>query len=241
MTNQKLWKKIKEFNLDEKDIDFTFSQRLARDNNWGLDFVNDVIIEYKKFIYLCCVSDQQITPSDSVDQAWHLHLTYTQSYWKKFCGETINKEIHHNPTKGGLEEKNKFSDCYDLTFEVYKSEFNNIPPDAIWLNNKRRFHEINFKRINTDSFWLIKKPSKNYISGFKLIIIGVLIPTLFIQAENSSSAIYFFIIIAAIILFNFFNDRGNKKGGDSGCSDGCSHFDDSGCSSGCSGCGGCGD
>lgn len=150
-------------------------------------------------------------------------------------------EIHHNPTKGGSEEKNKFSNCYDLTFEVYRSEFKDNPPKSIWLNNKSRFLQVNFKRINIDNFWLIKKPSLKYTTTIKLIIIGVLIPSLFIQAENTSVNTFIIIVVVVVILFNIFNGGGNKEDDDSGCSFGCSSFDDSGCSSGCSGCGGCGD
>lgn len=236
MKDQKLWKKIEAFNLDEKNAKLTFSQRLARENNWSLDFSKKVIQEYKKFIYLCCISNTPITPSDSVDQAWHLHLTYTRSYWKKLCSETIHKEIHHNPTKGGSEEKEKFIDCYDVTFEVYKSEFNDNPPDSIWLNNEKRFGKRNFKRINVDSFWLIKKPTINYSSALKLIIAGVLLPSLFIQAE-SDSTIFSLVVtgcfVAIILLIKAFRGGGNRGDGSGSSCSGCSDSYDSDCSSCC--------
>ena len=192
-----------------------------------------MIEEYKKFIYLCCVSNNQITPSDAVDQVWHLHLTYTKSYWIKLCKETLGKEIHHNPTKGGKIEKEKFSNCYDATFDIYKTEFKVTPPNSIWLNNKKRFKEVNFKRINIDSFWLIIKPSKQFLFTSKLLIILLIVPLLFIRAKDSlsdsSSIIIILIVIIVIISIK------NKKNNNNGCSYD-DHYDD-----GCSGCSGCGD
>ncbi|MDG1398328.1 MAG: hypothetical protein P8P88_08070 [Polaribacter sp.] len=243
MKNEKLWIKIKNFNLDDNNSNFTFSKRLSRDNNWKIEFANKVINEYKKFIYLCCITNNSITPSDAVDQAWHLHLTYTKSYWKELCGETLGKALHHNPTKGGSLEKNKFSKCYDSTFEIYKQEFNQEPPTNIWLNNQKRFQEINFRRINLDKFWLIKKPSKRIVLSFKILLVLLVIPFMFIQAkgrESSSDIIFPIIMIIFIVIVIIFG--GSKNGRNGGCSyddhydDGC----DSGCS-GCSGCAGCGD
>jgi hypothetical protein len=239
MKNKDLWIKIKNFKLDDTNSDFTFSKRLARDNNWSIEFAKKVIEEYKKFIYLCCVSNTSITPSDAVDQAWHLHLTYTKSYWIEFCNKTIGKQIHHNPTKGGNLEKDKFTKCYDTTFQIYELEFNQIPPDSIWLNNNKRFKEINFKRINTDKFWLIKKPSKRILLVSKLLTILIIIPLLFIRAKDSlagSGALIIILIVVILIIAIKSNNKNNN-----GCShDDYDHYDD-GCDSGCSGCSGCGD
>jgi hypothetical protein len=82
-----LWLRIKDFELDDQDSHLTFTDRLARENGWTYEFCIRAILEYKKFIYLICLSDQPVTPSDEVDQVWHLHLIYTQSYWKEFCGK----------------------------------------------------------------------------------------------------------------------------------------------------------
>ncbi|GAA4338966.1 hypothetical protein GCM10023149_49350 [Mucilaginibacter gynuensis] len=99
-TETSLWQKIQSFQLDQPDADFSFSARLARENGWTAAYTHRVINEYKKFIFLCCVSEQGVTPSDPVDQAWHLHLTVTRSYWIDLCRDTLGSEIHHNPTKG---------------------------------------------------------------------------------------------------------------------------------------------
>ena len=154
-----LWNKIKAFQLDDPQSAYTFTERLARENGWLLSYSLSAVEEYKKFIFLLCIADHPLTPSDQVDQVWHLHLLYTQSYWIDFCKNTIDREIHHGPTKGGTKEKDKFDNWYKLTKDLYTSEFGQIPPIQIWPENKTRFRDINFKRINTDKFWVIKKPS----------------------------------------------------------------------------------
>ncbi len=236
MKNSILWTKIQNFKLDNPSAQFTFSQRLARDNNWSSDVTQKTIQEYKKFIYLCCVSEQSITPSDAVDQVWHLHLTYTKSYWVDFCKHTLEKEIHHNPTKGGTSEKEKYNNCYDHTFMMYTQEFGENPPQDIWLDSTTRFTQINYKRINVDNYWMIKKPTTLRNSSLVMAALIALIASLFIQAQGSF--IIIFIFIAILIIISIFN---KGKGNGNGCSydDDYSDWGDS--DSGCSGCSGCGD
>ncbi|MES2864917.1 MAG: hypothetical protein V4666_12405 [Bacteroidota bacterium] len=239
-----LWDKISHFKIDDKNSDFTFSKRLARENNWSLEYSKRVIDEYKKFIFLCCVTKTGVTPSDQVDQAWHLHLTYTKSYWIDFCKNTLEKEIHHNPTKGGKTEAVKFDDFYSKTKEDYNTYFKEEPPIEIWPNNENRFSEIDFKRVNTQKNWIIKKPTlserNKYLTGFFLLVSIFLIQAR--SLDNDSIITILFLIVIAIMAY--YSNK-NKKGG-SGCSSGCSSGSghhgcsgDSGCSSsGCSGCGG---
>lgn len=249
---KQLWEKISQFNFNDDCNDFKFSERLARENNWSLDYAKKVIEEYKKFIFLCCVTETGVTPSDQVDQAWHLHLTYTKSYWIDLCKKTLEREIHHNPTKGGTSEATKFDSFYSKTKEDYKTIFNAEPPIEIWPNNEVRFNDIHFKRININRNWIIKKPTfqqKNII----ITAITSLISLLFIQASNQDEflVIVFIILIIAILLFNYSKNGKNNGNGGLGCSAGCatdsgnsgcsSHSGcsgDSGCSSGCGGCGG---
>ncbi len=159
LEQEKLWVKISTFELDDPTISFTFTDRLARENGWKLEYALRTIVEYKKFMFLLCLADFPLTPSDQVDQVWHLHLLYTQSYWVDFCKETLNKQIHHGPTKGGDVENQKFSNYYDKTKELYKSIFTYDAPNDIWPSSKIRFSETNFQRVNLDRNWIIEKPS----------------------------------------------------------------------------------
>ena len=237
MKDPLLWNKIHDFQLDEPETKFPFSKRLARDNDWLYEFALEAILEYKKFIYLCCITDDPITPSDAVDQVWHLHLTYTKSYWKDLCGETINREIHHNPTKGGDKERGKFSNFYNRTFDIYKNEFGTNPPNHIWWNNKKRFKEIDFRRINMSQNWVIPKPIKDYRVSVGIIASVLFIFLLFVQARDTSGIVVvcFFVIVGILALVKIGSEYTDSDWFDS------DNDFDSGCDSGCSGCGGCGD
>jgi hypothetical protein len=118
-----LWKKLQTFQVDEQDVQYTFCERLAIENNWTLCYAQKVFLEYKKFLFLVCKVDHPVTPSDQVDQAWHLHLTYTKSYWDKLCNSLLGQKLHHNPTKGGESETIKFYDWYEQTLTSYKKLF----------------------------------------------------------------------------------------------------------------------
>ena len=117
MKNPNLWHKIERFSFDEPDADFCFSDRLSRENGWSKRFANRVIDEYRRFSYLAMVCEHEVTPSDEVDQAWHLHLLYTRQYWGGWC-ETLGSPLHHGPTKGA-EQRPMFKDQYQETLDFY--------------------------------------------------------------------------------------------------------------------------
>ena len=154
----KLWNAIKNFELDEPDISLNFTDRLARENGWTIDYSVRAILEYKKFIFLLTLSNHPLTPSDQVDQVWHLHLLYTQSYWDNFCHNILKQKIHHGPTKGGATEKDKYTNWYEKTKELYVATFKTATPSDIWPSSEIRFSEILFRRVNLKRNWIIKKP-----------------------------------------------------------------------------------
>jgi hypothetical protein len=151
-----LWNKILKFNIDDPESSFTFTDRLCRENDWSMEYALRAVLEYKKFIFLICISNKPQTPSDQVDQVWHLHLLYTQSYWIEFCKELLEKEIHHGPTKGS-EERGIFKNIYSDTLELYCSKFNEKPPQDIWPAADKRIAEIHFTRVNRHKMWIIPK------------------------------------------------------------------------------------
>ena len=92
---------VEDFEIDPGLKRLSFVERLARENNWSIDFALSVVLEYKRFCILAMRSGHRVTPSEFVDQAWHLHLTYTRSYWERFCPEALGGPLHHEPTQGG--------------------------------------------------------------------------------------------------------------------------------------------
>ena len=101
---------VERFDIDPGTKQLPFSSRLGRENNWSKNFSERVVLEYKRFCILAMRSGHRVTPSEFVDQAWHLHLTYTRSYWQRFCPEALGGPLHHEPTEGGQAEGKKFFD-----------------------------------------------------------------------------------------------------------------------------------
>ncbi len=157
-SQQALWKKVKSFPLDDSKASFSFTDRLARENSWTMEYSLRTVLEYKKFMFLICIANHPLTPSDQVDQVWHLHLLYTESYWEDFCQNTLNRTIHHGPTKGGDQEKEKYNNWYEETQKRYIETFKTNPPEDIWPPSSIRFGELNFTRVNLHRNWIIRKP-----------------------------------------------------------------------------------
>ncbi|MEM6328831.1 MAG: TIGR04222 domain-containing membrane protein [Planctomycetota bacterium] len=154
-----LWRRLSAFELDDPAASLSFSRRLARENGWSHPFAARVVDEYKRFVYLAMTAGHEVTPSDEVDQAWHLHLTYTRSYWGEMCGGVLGQPLHHGPTKGGQAEGARFEDQYQRTLDSYRHAFGEAPPADIWPPAERRFGDAaHFVRVNRRSTWLIDKP-----------------------------------------------------------------------------------
>ncbi|MGR9106295.1 MAG: TIGR04222 domain-containing membrane protein [Gammaproteobacteria bacterium] len=154
-----LWKRISAFQLDESAAAFPFSARLAQENCWSKSEASEAIREYKRLIFLGLVAGHPVAPSDEVDQVWHLHLTYTRSYWERWCGETLGKPFHHIPTQGGPEESVKYAEWYAKTLESYRCWFSEDPPKRFWPPVEQRFAaKMRFSRVNVDRHWVLAKP-----------------------------------------------------------------------------------
>jgi hypothetical protein len=127
-----LWQNIATFKLDDPQAARPFSKKLAEEQKWTEDFTQRVIAEYKKFAFLCVTLPNGASPSPTVDEAWHLHLTYTDSYWNQFCPNVLGTQLHHHPSKGGSGETQKHEDWYRQTLSGYVEIFEQLPPNDIW-------------------------------------------------------------------------------------------------------------
>ncbi|WP_164101853.1 TIGR04222 domain-containing membrane protein [Candidatus Laterigemmans baculatus] len=150
--------RVEAFEIDSDSKTLRFVDRLARENRWTVGYASRVVREYLRFCILAMRSGHPVTPSEDVDQAWHLHLTYTRSYWERFCGETLGSPLHHEPTAGGPEEGGKFRDWYQATLDSYRRVFESEPPQDIWPPTAQRFaHAGEFRWMNAGREWAIPK------------------------------------------------------------------------------------
>ena len=136
-----LLERIEAFELDDPKAQLPFTTRLAREQGWTHAFAGRVVLEYKRFVGLAMVAGHPVSPPEAVDQAWHLHLVYTKSYWQDMCRDLLGKELHHMPTTGGAEESEKFDDWYARTLESYRTYYHSHPPAEIWPSPEQRKKE----------------------------------------------------------------------------------------------------
>lgn len=139
----------------------TFEGRLARENGWSLAFAHRVMDEYRRFLFLARFAGHEVTPSDEVDQAWHLHLTYTRSYWEDLCGQVLGRPLHHGPTRGGVSEDARYEGAYARTLASYERFFGEPAPADVWPAGEERFQDARrFRRIDTSRVWLLPRPGR---------------------------------------------------------------------------------
>ena len=201
-TNLKLWEKLSDFSLDNPEASFSFTDRLARENGWSVEFSKRVVDEYKKFIYMSVVSGKSLTPSDEVDQAWHLHLVYSYSYWVEMCENTLGGfRLHHGPTKGGVTEKKKYDDQYSQTLEFYRNEFGYDAPRDVWPSHDIRFGKIDFRRVSMhDNYVLNKEKVKKHTLSIATVLFSFLGAVLFLSAKPSDSEWEISVVIWALLI-----------------------------------------
>ena len=178
---EQLWARISSYSIGPPDAALSFRDRLARENGWTRARADRVIAEYKRFAFLAMTAGHEVTPSDAVDQAWHLHLTYSRDYWERFCPDILGAPLHHGPTRGGAEEQHRFHEQYAETLRSYEAAFGLAIVGVLVQSNTLSTRGIviqqgwdGFKSIfNGDWYWLpaivalvIAMPCLTIISNF---------------------------------------------------------------------------
>ena len=95
---------------------------------WSFEFAALALREYKKFAFLALVSASEITPSEQIDEVWHLHILHTRDYgiFAKSCG----RFLHHSP--GMPSGRPQFNRQYVETQKLYQQVFGEEPPASLW-------------------------------------------------------------------------------------------------------------
>ena len=134
-----LWERVAAHPFQNDGIALDFTRRLARTLGWPLDETRALVEQYRRFCFLAVVSDiGAVTPSEEVDEVWHLHLAYTRDYWDRWCGEALGRRLHHDPTVGGPAEQARYRQQYAATLALYERWFG-PPPAAFWPGTAQRF------------------------------------------------------------------------------------------------------
>jgi hypothetical protein len=154
-----VWTALSHYSIGPEDAALPFAERLARENGWTLAEADRVIEEYKRFCFLAVTADHLVTPSDQVDQAWHLHLTYSRDYWERFCPQVLGRPLHHGPTAGGREEGHRYFTQYAETLRNYERVFG-TPPADLWPDAARRLlQDHKARRVHPRDAFIVPRRS----------------------------------------------------------------------------------
>lgn len=247
-SNSDLWQRIQDFQIDDPADECPFSARLARENHWSPEEAVGAIDEYKKFIYLIGVSPLPLTPSEVVDQVWHLHLLYTRSYWTDLCDGVLGRPIHHEPTKGGREQARQFDDQYAQTLALYEDEFGCEPPDRFWPLVP--FAILAGQHwVDRRNYWVIPKRAgvRWLLGGATVALIALLASPGTLWADQEAGATHTSFVgrilmlaipFGLVWLIGLASRRSRKGDGDESSGGGCGGCAGGGCGGGCGGCGG---
>lgn len=200
-----LWRNIRNFSFDDRTSSFPFSKKLQQENNWSSEFTAQAIEEYRRFIFLCCILPNGASPSETVDKVWHLHLTYTDNYWNKFCRQTLGKDIHHHPSKGGAGEQLKHTNWYQQTLQEYRRIFSAEPPANIWPTVPTDAPALEIDIYDRDFF------NRIVLVFVVLTVLYVLVLNIFHSAGPDFLGYYFFLMAAGIIVSWVLQDHKQKK------------------------------
>ena len=233
MVTDPLWEKLTRFELEKLGGSVTFADRLANENCWSKNFALRVIGEYRRFLYLAARAGHRVTPSTVIDEAWHLHLLYTESYWDDLCATVLERPLHHGPTKGGVAEEEKFRSWYQRTLTSYRRIFGEDAPADIWPNGRtlrggrRKRHRL----VDSANYIVLPRPNVRHISrAAVLVAVGVVFAgaarrdATFVEIED----LVLLLIIALVVGFVLFvtNSTRKRKG---------EHDSSGSCSSSCGG------
>ncbi len=175
-----VWRALQSYTIGPDDAALSFARRLARENGWSAEYAARVIEEYKRFCFLALTAGEEVTPSDQVDQAWHLHLTYTRDYWERFCPEVLGRPLHHGPTKGGGNERSRFFEQYARTLKAYEDCFG-LPPADIWPDAARRLVEDpKARRVHPRDGLVVPRTTVFVMGGLLLaLLLAILVRSIF--------------------------------------------------------------
>ena len=153
-----LWAALECYRVGPVDAALSFETKLARENGWSAPHADRVMAEYRRFLFLAMTAGHVAVPSDAVDQAWHLHLTYSRDYWDRLCGEVLGQPLHHGPTAGGRAEGDRYFALYADTLASYERAFGVSPPADIWPSGWQRFHvDPRARRVRLAEVWILPR------------------------------------------------------------------------------------
>jgi hypothetical protein len=145
--NQYLWFKIKNTSLLNGDIDnLIFKNRLMLKFKWSNTTCDDMILQYKQFLFIAATSNEKETPTQAVDDVWHEHILYTRDYFENWA-KLLGKTIHHEPDREINPAKTK------QVFEKTQLKLDALRAKAVIKKpTKDKISEANYAKISESNY-----------------------------------------------------------------------------------------
>ncbi len=124
-----LWLKLNFLNMGSQAASNPFLNMLGQQYGWPMPMANQVMEEYRKFLFLAMRAGHPVTPPSIIEQAWNLHVQSAQDYWEKL-GSLINER----PVSEGIgaTAASTMAEQYQQTLASYTRIFGMEPPENIW-------------------------------------------------------------------------------------------------------------
>jgi hypothetical protein len=129
---QELYLRLQSYCFDAPGGAVAFAAKLACEQGWSVAKSERVLGEYRRFLFLALEAGHPVSPSRAVDLAWHQHLLDTRSYWHEFCPRVLGRPLHHTPSRGSEEERQRMWERYRRTLASYRAFFGEAPPADLW-------------------------------------------------------------------------------------------------------------
>jgi hypothetical protein len=189
------------FEVDDPGVPLGFRARLARENGWTLAHADRVYDEYRRFLVLAATGADPVTPSDPVDQVWHLHLAYTRSYWDHLCGEVLGRPLHHGPTTGSRADDAHYREQYAATLRRYREVFGAEPPADVWPGVAERFRDpARWQRVDTRAHLVVRRAPVVAGAAAALLVGAATAATAREGAEAGLALLVGVVVVVAVIV-----------------------------------------
>ena len=112
--------------VDAFPVPEMLTPRLAKEHDYSLEDAANLLREAKRMLCLSIISNDSVSPSLKVDDAWHEMLMFTRFYQK--FSDFIGGFLHLDPTQGAPDG----GKMYAKTKENYEKHFGTKPDPRYW-------------------------------------------------------------------------------------------------------------
>lgn len=136
-----LWAALSNMQISLPSGTGRFEKALAETQGWTTGFAERVTAEYRRFLYLAATAGFEVTPSRTVDEAWHLHLA-SAHYEEGLCRRILGRTLEHRAGNGEAGEQERHHRQYEDTLTLYETVFGKPPPMDIWPGARLRDERV---------------------------------------------------------------------------------------------------